>query len=80
MHGPWQAGAWDLVWPLFWLIPRAVFGLLLVLPWRHRGRCRRHRAPVFTRETAAPILNERFARGEIDDGEYVRQRSTLEPL
>jgi putative membrane protein len=80
MHGAWQAGPWDLVWPLFWLLPLVLFGLLVVLPWRRREHPGWNRGSAPTRETAIAILEERFARGEIDDEEYLRRRSTLDSL
>ncbi len=67
----------------WWLIPLILIGLCF---FRARGCCsgRRHRIedwPERNNETisdsALEILSRRYARGEIDDGEYERKRYTI---
>jgi putative membrane protein len=66
-HG---GGGW-FFFPIFWIL---VILLVLFLvrrgPWRP-GRHHRHY------QSAAEVLEARFARGEIDDDEFRRRRSTL---
>jgi putative membrane protein len=71
-HHGWGGGPWFLI-PLFWI---AVVVLIIWLfrrgPWRRYGRPYHQR-----QQSAAEVLEHRFARGEIDDDEYRRRRSTL---
>jgi putative membrane protein len=73
-HHGW-GGPWFLFFPLFW-IAVVVFVLWLLRrgrwggPWRG-GPGYRHR------QSAAEVLEHRFARGEIDDEEYRRRRDVL---
>lgn len=59
----------------------AVVGAVVLLVLRDRaGRAIRAAAPsrdVAVPSTAESILDERFARGEIDDDEYQRRRTLL---
>jgi putative membrane protein len=63
--GPWFIG------PLFWIAVIVVVILLL----RRRGFCRPGR--THHHQSAPEVLENRFARGEIDDDEFRRRRSVL---
>jgi putative membrane protein len=73
-HHGW-GGPWFLFFPLFW-IAVVVFVLWLLRrgrwggPWRG-GPGYRHR------QSAAEVLEHRFARGEIDDEEYHARQGVL---
>jgi len=56
---------------LFWA------GVVLLVVWAVRGMSAGGRTPAGDRR-AVEILDERFARGEIDREEYEQRRSTLE--
>jgi len=66
-HG---GGPWFL-FPLFW-IAVIVFVVWMFRRgrWGRPGRAHHH-------QSAAEVLEHRFARGEIDDDEYRRRRSVL---
>jgi putative membrane protein len=67
-HG---GGAWFL-FPLFWI------AVIVFVVWLfRRGRWCGPRGPHRHQQTAAELLEHRFARGEIDDDEYRRRRSVL---
>ena len=72
-------GPWVLVFPLFWAF------VILTFVWLFRGRGwgpgpRRRSWPPREpeRESAAEILDRRFAQGEIDVEEYRDRRSELD--
>jgi putative membrane protein len=73
-------GPWVLVFPLFWAV--AIFAFV----WLFRGGWGRGPAPRRPgypprepeRESAAEILDRRFAQGEIDVEEYRDRRSELD--
>jgi putative membrane protein len=69
-HG--WGGGWFL-FPLFW-IALIVF---LVFVFRRRGGPWRGYRRYHHVQSAAELLEARFARGEIDDDEYRRRRSVL---
>ncbi len=73
--GGWGPGAWiamALVMVVFWgvVVTAIVFA---VRGWRHESAT--PAAP--TGDSAQRILDERFARGEIDADEYQRRRDVL---
>ena len=76
-------GPWIVFFPLLWIavVAGAIF-LLRRTVWRHRGGPFGPRGP-WNRDAAegagSPIglLDERFARGEIDEDEYWRRFSVL---
>lgn len=72
MWGPWGGGGW---WGLGSLLFLALIVIGIVLLVRDPSA-----GPEPRREgrTARDILDERFARGEIDAGEYEERRRTLE--
>lgn len=62
-HHMWDgAGAGMWLWPLLWL---ALFGLLafMLMKWSQTG-------DKHTKKSAADIVKERYAKGEIDKKEY----------
>jgi putative membrane protein len=64
---------WMWVWPLLVLVGLAILGYVTVR-LAQGGRS----APPGDSATARQILDERYARGEIDEDEYRRRRSTLQ--
>ncbi|HEV2069077.1 MAG TPA: SHOCT domain-containing protein [Acidimicrobiales bacterium] len=67
-HGPGHEG-WFPFFPLFPLLFLALLLTVFVLVGRRRR--------PWDRRSAASVLAERYARGEIDDSEYRRRRSVL---
>lgn len=63
-------GAGGLGMLLIWLVPL----VLLFLLFRHLAGDKKKRR----RETALEILEERYARGEIEREEYLQRRADLE--
>jgi putative membrane protein len=63
---------WWMVWGILWmLIPiLLVVGLVVLLVRRRPSQSRR--------PSAVRILEERYARGEIDRDEYLERRAVLE--
>jgi putative membrane protein len=65
-------GWWMMLWMLlFWA------GIVLVLVWAVRGVFDGGRTSTGDRHTALEILEQRFARGEIDRDEFEQRRSAL---
>ncbi|MGE0055958.1 MAG: SHOCT domain-containing protein [Hyphomicrobium sp.] len=81
-EGPWHmmhdwGGGWAMILgPLYLIAWLAIFVgiIMLLIRWMGSGG----RSPTSNRNTARTILDERFARGEIDDEEYERRRRALE--
>lgn len=70
-HG---GGPWFLFFPLFWI------AVIVFVFWMfRRGRWGGPRRWHHHQQSAAEVLEHRFARGEIDDEEYRRRRSVLGP-
>lgn len=67
------ASSWFWIWPTLVVIGLALLGYLAYRMIRGRGS---GTAPDRTR-AARRILDERFARGEIDEGEYRRRADLL---
>ncbi len=66
-YGP---GPWMFWGPIFMILMMAAcFGMMFFMMRRHGGD---------RGDSAARILKERFARGEIDGREYEERRRTLE--
>jgi putative membrane protein len=64
----WGFGGFGFLWmALFWI------GLILVAVWAVRGADERRHDP----RQALDILEERFARGELDTEEFVARRREL---
>jgi len=64
----WGFGGFGFLWmALFWI------GLILVAVWAVRGTDERRRDP----RQALDILEERFARGELETEEFVARRREL---
>jgi putative membrane protein len=72
----WGDGAWS--W--WWMLPMMLFMIVLVgaLIWALVGVTRSKGATTEARRpTAEEILNERFARGEVDASEYAERLDAL---
>jgi putative membrane protein len=76
----WHHGGpgWWLFFPLFWIL---VIVAIFVLLRRSRRWGPRYWGPghYARRETAAELLERRFAAGEISSEEYRERRSVLDP-
>jgi len=75
-YGP---GPWHMTWGFGWFFP--VFMLLLIVvcvlfvtrgPWGHS-----HRPSADATSSALQILNERFAKGEIQKEEYEEKKAAI---
>lgn len=79
-HGPWYG--WQFWWicPLMMLFMFIVFGAIFFLFRRHRWGPPWHmmdRGWGPPTHSALQILNERFARGEIEKDEYENKKATI---
>lgn len=75
--GGWDGGAWlamMLVMVMFW---GAVITAIVLFVRAPRGHRDDHAQAGPGRDPARAILNERFARGEIDVEEYTKRRDAL---
>lgn len=76
----WHHGGagWWFLFPLFWIL---VIVAIVFLLRRGRWSGSRHWGPGghARRETAAELLERRFAAGEISSEEYRERRSVLDP-
>ena len=72
MRDEWMSWGWGPMWfgPLFWL---AIIGLVVWLI----ARAARNSGQGSSGRTALDILDERFARGEIDEKELEERRKAL---
>jgi putative membrane protein len=66
---------WWFLFPLFWIA--LIAGLFFL--FRRRGACGYDRYQQPPRESAAELLERRFAAGEISGDEYHERRSVLDP-
>ncbi len=71
MWGPWMGfgGLWMLL---------VVVGIVLLVVWAARGASGDASGGSTSPNRALDILDERFARGEIDEEEYRKRRRLLE--
>ena len=77
--GGWGAGQWvamALMMLVFWSAVVALIIAFLRRPGVHHDSA----LPRATHENAERILGERFARGEIDEEEFMRRRDALRRL
>lgn len=76
MHGPWNGSWWAFGVPLLWLLFLAliVLGVVLVVRSLSSGGRTQQLAEA---GGALRILDERFARGEVDQEEYEKRRRVL---
>ncbi len=72
----WSGGHWVVAAVMMVLFLAALVALVLVLV-NGSGPRTGPSVEAAPHETAERILNERFARGEIDEEEFVRRRDTL---
>ena len=70
--GSWGPGSWFPLFPIGFMILCVVFMLLMMGLMRGMGPWRGG-----SRGSALNILNERFARGEIDRAEYEEKRRAI---
>jgi putative membrane protein len=74
-HGGWDADRWlvmSVMMIVFWGLVVA-----LVVSLIHRGSVGRTGTTSPNAKSADRVLAERFARGDIDQGEYTREQATL---
>ncbi len=72
MMGGW-GGGWMWIWPVLVLVGLAILAYVGVR-LAQGGRS----APPGSSSTARQILDDRYARGEIDEDEYRRRRAMLQ--
>ncbi len=72
--GGWGPGAWIMMALMMLLFWTAIAGVLVVVLRSHRDAPSRDNRAT---NSAAQILDERFARGDIDVDEYTRRREVL---
>jgi putative membrane protein len=76
--GGWDGGAWlamMLVMVVFW--GAVITAVVLFVRGSPRGHRDEHSHAAPGQDPALAILNERFAKGEIDAEEYTKRRDTL---
>ena len=73
----WGAGSWVFMTLLMLVVAGAVIVSVLALVRSNRANTA---APYAGPGSARRILDERFARGEIDESEYATQRDLLSSL
>lgn len=71
----WWGSEWGWVWMVVWWV--VVLGVVVWAVARFTGAPRGGGAGPERRATPREILDERFARGEIDEEEYRRRRDAL---
>ena len=67
--GDWGPGGWWPIFPLFWLL---LWGTVIFVIFRSRGRWGHQRG-----QSAEDLLAERYARGEIAEDEYRERLNVL---
>jgi putative membrane protein len=78
MHGYDMMSGWGGIWfgpILMFLIPLT---LVLLIVWLVKAFASGRSASNMNDANARKILDERYAKGEVDDEEYQRRRSALE--
>lgn len=83
--GPMWGGGYGA--PFWWMFPMmlfflVLFGVLVLVAWRAAGHRPHHWGPPWRpwgdpTQSALQILNERFARGEIQKDEYAEKKAAL---
>ena len=73
MHYYWNGGwgGWMIVHAMFWVVLLALLVVVTLAIARGRRRGSRESA------TALDLLNERYARGEIDRDEYLQRKKDI---
>ena len=76
MYGPWNWFPWMMIFPLLFLIFLIV---MQVLVFRGGGPiCGHHETHTKKDHSAREILDQRYARGEINQQEYQQMRKDIE--
>lgn len=70
-YGGWMGFGWVFM-VLFWVL--LVVAIVMVVKWMSAGPSA---PPAAKGDTPLDILNERYARGEIDQAEYQQKKSDL---
>lgn len=68
---------WAWIWPVLVLIGLALLGYLAFLLVQSRETSAAAESSPGARSSARRILDERYARGEMDEAEYHRRRDEL---
>ncbi len=74
------AGGWGWLGPLHWLIPLLFWALIIaavVILVRYAMDRRGPLPPSARRSSALDILEERYARGEIDRDEFLQRKKDI---
>ena len=75
-YGPHMNGAW--MWPVMIMSTIVLVALAVAMSWTlARGARPARQDPSQTRDRARDILDERFAKGELDTDEYRARREAL---
>jgi putative membrane protein len=78
MMGGW--GGWGWFWPFHFIIPLLFWGgiiVALVLLVRYAGGWGDHAANIARRPSGLDVLEERYARGEINRDEFLQKRRDI---
>jgi putative membrane protein len=75
MYGPWNWFPWMMIFPLLFLTFLVV---MLVLIFRRGGQVCGHNETLAKDHSAREILDQRYARGEINQQVYQQMRKDLE--
>lgn len=78
-YGPhmWEGGWWMFLGPIWMILFLAIVVALVVLAVRWVGDTGAGKAGGAARQSPLDILRERFARGEIDKGEFEERKRAL---
>lgn len=76
--GPWMMGSW-FGWPLMFLFPLLFLGLIIFLVYSFvsASSSTTSTRSVSAQASAIDILNERYARGEITEDQYLKMKAQL---
>jgi putative membrane protein len=74
MGGYGYGNGWMWIWPLLVLVGLVILGVVAVRMTQGRSSG----GPGAPASTARQVLDDRYARGEIDEDEYRKRRSALQ--